>query len=227
MRTWKLKLGVLAFAFAAMFGCQPADNQVTEEVTTAEAPVAQTQEKEVPLSQQPLVSVTELQPAEGDEVAVLETGMGRIVLMFLPDKAPLHVANFKKLVKDGFYDGTRFHRVIPGFMIQGGDPNTKGDDRGTWGTGGPDESVRAEFNNVRHERGVLSMARSQHPDSAGSQFFIVHKEASFLDRQYTAFGRAVEGLEVVDKIVAVPTEGDMAKDPVAIKSARLEKWPLK
>jgi peptidyl-prolyl cis-trans isomerase B (cyclophilin B) len=135
------------------------------------------------------------------EVAVIETVHGTIKLEFFEDKAPGHVKNFKDLANKNFYDGTTFHRVIPGFMIQGGDPNSKSDDRSTHGTGGPGHTIDAEFNDTKHERGVLSMARSQDPNSAGSQFFICVKDAFFLDGQYTAFGRVIEGMDVVDKIV--------------------------
>jgi len=122
-----------------------------------------------------------------EEIAVIETKFGKIEIQFFEDKAPGHVKNFKDLANKGFYDGTVFHRVIPGFMIQGGDPNTKGDDRSTHGIGGPGYSIKAEFNDMPHKRGVLSMARSQDPDSAGSQFFVVVKDSGFLDGQYTAF----------------------------------------
>ena len=136
----------------------------------------------------------------------IETDLGDMLVEFLPEKAPGHVANFLKLAQERFYDGTRFHRVISGFMIQGGDPNTKDGGRGSWGTGGPGYTIRAEFNDVHHERGVLSMARSQDPHSAGSQFFICHGEAGFLDGQYTAFGRLVDGFEVLDAIAGAPCE---------------------
>jgi len=134
--------------------------------------------------------------------AVIETNLGNIELRFYPDVAPNHVENFLSLAKSGFYDGTIFHRVIPGFMIQGGDPNTKGTDKSIYGQGGPDHSVKAEFNDRPHKRGILSMARSQSPDSAGSQFFIVVKDANFLDGQYTVFGEVVSGMDVADKIVS-------------------------
>jgi peptidyl-prolyl cis-trans isomerase B (cyclophilin B) len=137
----------------------------------------------------------------GKEVAVIETTHGNIKLEFFEDKAPGHVKNFKDLANKDFYNGTTFHRVIPGFMIQGGDPNSKSDDRSSHGTGGPGHTIDAEFNDVKHERGVLSMARSQDPNSAGSQFFICVKDAFFLDGQYTAFGKVVEGMDVADKIV--------------------------
>jgi peptidyl-prolyl cis-trans isomerase B (cyclophilin B) len=137
----------------------------------------------------------------GKEVAVIETTHGNIKLEFFEDKAPGHVKNFKDLANKDFYNGTTFHRVIPGFMIQGGDPNSKSDDRSSHGTGGPGHTIDAEFNDTKHERGVLSMARSQDPNSAGSQFFICVKDAFFLDGQYTAFGKVIEGMDVADKIV--------------------------
>lgn len=167
-------------------------------------------------------------PKDGDEVGVITTSMGTIVVKFFPDKAPKHVENFKKLANDKFYDGTQFHRVIPGFMIQGGDPNTKGTDKSTYGTGGPGWTVKAEFNDVKHERGILSMARAQDPDSAGSQFFIMVKEYPSLDHQYSAFGKVVTGMDVVDKIVNTPRDNrDLPKTPVVMKTVRIEKWPLK
>ena len=132
---------------------------------------------------------------------------GELVLKFLPDIAPNHVKNFLDLAKKKFYDGTTFHRVIPGFMIQGGDPNSKSQDRASYGMGGPGHRVKAEFNSKPHKRGVLSMARSNDPDSAGSQFFICVADANFLDWQYTAFGEVVSGMEVADKIVSVKRDG--------------------
>ena len=141
-----------------------------------------------------------------EEIAVIETGFGKIEIGFLADKAPGHVKNFKDLAKKGFYDGTIFHRGIPGFMIQGGDPNTKSDDRATHGMGGPGYSIQAEFNDTPHKRGVLSMARSQNPNSAGSQFFIVVKKSSFLDGKYTAFGKVLSGMAVADQIVNAPRD---------------------
>jgi peptidyl-prolyl cis-trans isomerase B (cyclophilin B) len=134
--------------------------------------------------------------------SVIETKFGNIELRFFPDDAPKHVDNFLTLARTGFYDGTIFHRVIPGFMIQGGDPLTKGTDKSLYGTGGPDYKIPSEFNKRPHKRGVLSMARSQDPNSAGSQFFIVVKDSNFLDGQYTVFGEVTEGIEIVDKIVS-------------------------
>lgn len=133
--------------------------------------------------------------------ATIETNHGKIVLNLLPDIAPETVRNFVKLAKSGFYDGTLFHRVIPGFMIQGGDPNSKLPDKSKWGIGGPGYTIKAEFNPRSHLRGVVSMARAMDPDSAGSQFFIVTTDSTFLDRQYTAFGEVIEGMETADKIV--------------------------
>ena len=140
------------------------------------------------------------------EIAVIETKFGKIEMELFADKAPGHVKNFKDLAKKGFYDGTIFHRVIPGFMIQGGDPNTKSDDRSTHGMGGPGHSINAEFNDTPHKRGILSMARSQNPNSAGSQFFIVVKKSSFLDGKYTAFGKVLSGMAVADQIVNAPRD---------------------
>jgi peptidyl-prolyl cis-trans isomerase B (cyclophilin B) len=133
--------------------------------------------------------------------AVIETRLGNIELKFFPDVAPGHVNNFIELAKKGFYDGTTFHRVIPGFMIQGGDPNSKDHDKAKHGTGSPGYTIKAEFNDKPHKRGILSMARSGHPDSAGSQFFICVADASFLDGKYTVFGEVVSGMDSVDKIV--------------------------
>ncbi|RYG29665.1 peptidylprolyl isomerase [bacterium] len=142
-----------------------------------------------------------------NEKVVLHTNLGDIEVEFFADKAPKHVEAFLKLVRDGFYDGIRFHRVIPGFMIQGGDPNTKDvSKKSSWGTGGPGYSLPAEFNDMKHERGVLSAARSSSPNSAGSQFFLMVKYSPHLDNQYSAFGRVTTGMDVVDKIVALPRD---------------------
>ena len=146
-------------------------------------------------------------PPNTNEVAVITTSEGVMVLEFYPDVAPNHVENFKKLARSGFYDGTAFHRVIPGFMIQGGDPNTKDDTKKeTWGQGGPGYTINAEFNSKHHARGILSMARTSDPNSAGSQFFICHGDAGSLDNQYTVFGNLIKGFDVLDKIATTPTE---------------------
>ena len=149
-----------------------------------------------------------------EEVAVIKTNMGEMVLEFWPDVAPKHVENFKKLAREGFYDGTAFHRVLKGFMIQGGCPNSKKGARGTPGTGDPGYKVKAEFNKKSHVRGVLSMARASHPDTAGCQFFICHGDAKFLDGQYTAFGQLVAGDDVLERIANVPTQGSERSTPI-------------
>jgi len=157
-----------------------------------------------------------------DEVAVIKTSEGEIVMGFWPDVAPNTVENFKKLAKQGFYDGTLFHRIIKGFMIQGGDPLTKDpgkEDR--WGTGGPGYSVKAEFNDKHHGFGVISMARSSDPDSAGSQFFICLGDADSLDHNYTAFGKLIKGDDVLKKIGDTPVtdsgRGEASKPTKAVK----------
>ena len=148
--------------------------------------------------------------------AVIKTKFGDMEVKLFPDKAPNHVQNFIKLAKSGFYDKTIFHRVIPGFMIQGGDPNTKDPNKPeTYGMGGPAERLKAEFNDIPHRRGILSMARTNDPNSAGSQFFIVVKDSNFLDGQYTVFGEVVKGIEVADKIVSLPrNERDLPRERV-------------
>ena len=140
--------------------------------------------------------------------AIIKTSFGNIKFNLVSDIAPETVRNFSQLAKSGFYNGTLFHRIIPGFMIQGGDPNTKNPDKSTWGQGGPGYNLKAEFNSRSHLRGIVSMARTNDPDSAGSQFFIVTSDSTFLDRQYTVFGEVVEGMEVVDKIVNLPRDGN-------------------
>ena len=139
---------------------------------------------------------------------IVKTSFGNIKFSLLPDIATETVRNFSQLAKSGFYNGTLFHRIIPGFMIQGGDPNTKNPDKSTWGQGGPGYNLKAEFNTRSHLRGIVSMARATDPDSAGSQFFIVTSDSTFLDRQYTVFGEVVEGMEVADKIVNLPRDGN-------------------
>jgi peptidyl-prolyl cis-trans isomerase B (cyclophilin B) len=147
--------------------------------------------------------------AADKEVAVLTTSAGDIVVEFWPDAAPKTVENFKTLAKKGFYDGTAFHRIIKGFMIQGGDPNTKDPSKeAMFGQGGPGYQIDAEFNAHKHVRGVLSMARSQDPNSAGSQFFICLGDASFLDGKYTAFGKVIKGDDVLGKLGDSPVAGN-------------------
>jgi len=169
------------------------------------------------------VKDTNMNPAPASDmnvVAEMETSAGTMVLGFYPDVAPNHVKNFVDLAKKGFYDGTLFHRVIKGFMIQGGDPNTKDPAKSAmWGAGGPGYKINAEFNATKHVRGTLSMARSSDPNSAGSQFFICHATAQHLDGQYTAFGELLKGYDVLDKIATAaiaPGTQDRPKDPVKI-----------
>ena len=139
---------------------------------------------------------------------LIKTNFGDIKFSLLPDSAPETVRNFLQLANSGFYNGTLFHRVIPGFMIQGGDPNTKTPNKTTWGQGGPGYNLKAEFNSRSHLRGIVSMARAADPDSAGSQFFIVTSDSTFLDKQYTVFGEVVDGMEIADNIVNLPRDGN-------------------
>jgi cyclophilin family peptidyl-prolyl cis-trans isomerase len=150
-------------------------------------------------------------PVSEDDIVIMETNRGVMKLKLFPDVAPNHCKNFKKLANSGFYDQTAFHRIIPGFMIQGGDINSRDNDRNNDGHGGPGWTVDAEFNDIPHKRGILSMARSADPNSAGSQFFICVADAPHLDGAYTAFGEVIEKVHVVDHIVKTPTEYDQAK----------------
>jgi peptidyl-prolyl cis-trans isomerase B (cyclophilin B) len=170
------------FALAAAFLCGLA-------VSAEDKAPTKTDKKDTPVSN------------TTNEVAVIKTVAGEMVIEFWPDVAPKTVENFKTLAKKGFYDGTAFHRIIKGFMVQGGDPLTKDEtQQNRWGTGDPGYKIKAEFNERSHKRGVISMARSQDPDSAGSQFFICHGDPSFLDRQYTAFGKLIQGDDVLEKL---------------------------
>lgn len=180
--------------------------ETTTTVEAATAPPAATAEENKPMS------------AYENKVAELQTTEGDIHIRFFPDVAPGHVKNFIDLAEKKFYDGTLFHRVIAGFMIQGGDPNTRGGDPGMWGTGGSGQNVKAEFNPVSHKRGIVSMARSQSFDSASSQFFIVVADSKFLDNQYTVFGQVTKGMDVADKIVASAQGSERPAKPVKITS---------
>jgi len=157
------------------------------------------------------------------EIAIIKTSEGEMTVEFYPEVAPGHVENFKKLANKGFYDGTCFHRVISGFMIQGGDPLTKEESKQrAWGTGGPGYQIKAEFNDKPHTRGVLSMARSSDPNSAGSQFFICHGDPRFLDKQYTVFGKLIKGDDVLEKIGTTPTApGDRPLKRMHIESVKI------
>lgn len=158
-----------------------------------------------------LLTVNIMSTTAGETIYVIKvkqgnTELGTMELKLWPDVAPLHAAFFEARVKEGYYNGSAFHRVIPGFMIQGGDPNSKNQPRDTWGTGGYPEKVKAEFNNKKHSRGVLSAARTNDPNSFGGQFFICVADASFLDNKYTAFGEVIKGMEVADAIVNSPRD---------------------
>jgi peptidyl-prolyl cis-trans isomerase B (cyclophilin B) len=170
--------------------------------------------------------MSESNPAPaGEEIAVMQTNLGTITLKFFPELAPKHVESFKKLARSGYFDGTKFHRVIPGFMIQGGDPNSKSDDRSRHGTGGPGYTVPAEFNSTLHDRGILSAARTSDPNSAGSQFFLMVARAPHLDNQYTVYGQVIEGMEVIDKIVALPRDSrdnPKPENPAIIEKVTIE-----
>jgi cyclophilin family peptidyl-prolyl cis-trans isomerase len=153
---------------------------------------------------------------------LISSSLGEIKVEFYPGHAPKTVENFKKLANRGFYEGLIFHRIVPNFVIQGGDPNTRDvNNRTRWGTGGPGWNIKAEFNKNKHSRGTLSMARSQDPDSAGSQFFIVLKDSNFLDGQYTVFGRVISGMDVVDKIASLRTDSTDA--PIDTEKAKMIK----
>jgi peptidyl-prolyl cis-trans isomerase B (cyclophilin B) len=165
--------------------------------------------------------------AAGRQIAVLQTNKGVIKFELLPDLAPHHVANFVDLARSGFYDGTKFHRIIPGFMIQGGDPNTKTENKATWGSGNGPRRLKAEFSpaeKASHVRGMVSAARlGDNPDSASCQFFIVHKDSKFLDAQYSIFGRVVSGMEVVDDIADTPRDAsDRPIQPMIIQKVTIE-----
>jgi peptidyl-prolyl cis-trans isomerase B (cyclophilin B) len=154
------------------------------------------------------------------KVAELHTSKGEIDIRFFPEVAPNHVRNFLELAEKGFYNGTKFHRVIPGFMIQGGDPNTISGAPNTWGMGGSPKKIAGEFSSISHKRGIVSMARSQDRNSASSQFFIVVKDSTFLDKEYTVFGQVTKGMEVADAIVNAPSDSgnNRPKEPVTIDS---------
>ena len=222
MRTFRYLLFV-PLAAMVMAGCNPKDE--------SDAGQGNLEVKDDPI----VTSGFKTEPDAGDEVAVFETEFGTIVFMFHPEKAPGHVARFKELISSGFYDGTRFHRCIPGMMIQGGDPLSKDiANSDMWGTGGAtDEAGReinipAEFNSMRHVRGVVSTARGQSDNSASSQFFLMHDVFPSLDGKYTAFGRIVSGMSVVDNIVLTGNSaGEVAPDlAVVLTRAYLTTWPI-
>jgi len=207
-----MKLVLPLCAFSVALGLITAQAQEANKQTTTEAkPVTKSAAKD------------DKSPMNTKEVAVIKTTEGEMVIEFWPDVAPKTVENFKTLAKKGFYDGTCFHRVIKGFMIQGGDPLTKDPSKeARWGTGDPGYKVKAEFNSRNHERGVISMARSNDPDSAGSQFFICHGAPSFLDGKYTAFGKLIKGDDVLEKIATTPTHPQDRPDKrMAVESIKI------
>jgi peptidyl-prolyl cis-trans isomerase B (cyclophilin B) len=215
MRTLSCTIG-LSLVLSLLAGCQrsekiesankaqPSANAANEiKPGTAAGEVATIKAPESPTPTAPAVPTT--MSNNTNEVAVIKTSAGEMVLEFWPDVAPKTVANFITLAKKGFYDGTCFHRIIKGFMVQGGDPLTKDASKeAQWGTGDPGYKIDAEFNERSHQRGVISMARSNDPNSAGCQFFLCHGDASFLDRKYTAFGKLIKGDDVLEKIANTP-----------------------
>lgn len=182
----------------------------TETAGSTSAETSQPMTSAAPAAQEKPMSAYE------NKIAEVHTTAGQFNIRFFPDVAPGHVKNFIDLSEQGFYNNTKFHRVIPGFVIQGGDPNTISGNPATWGTGGSPNRLKAEFNSIPHKRGILSMARSGHPDSASSQFFVCVADVPSLDNQYTVFGEVTQGMDVVDKIVNAPTRGERPVEPVAI-----------
>ena len=182
-----------------------------------------TKDKESNTTNERAQNMTKANMTPSDNVAILETSLGNITLELFPQAAPKHVNSFLNLSKTGFYDGTIFHRIVKDFVIQGGDPSTKNTtQKDRWGTGGPGFTLDAEFNDIPHERGIVSMARTADPNSAGSQFFIVTKDSRFLDNQYTVFGRVIDGIDVVDKIEALPTNKS-SDQPIDFEDAKVQK----
>lgn len=213
-------LPMLALVGIALFGCTPKE---TTEPTTE--PVTTTTEA----TKEPELAPLKEAPEDGDEVVVMDTAQGRIILMLYPDRAPKTVENFKKLIGEKFYDGTRFHRVIPGFMIQGGDPNSKDvAAMDSWGTGGPGYTIDDELNDIKHVKGILSMAHAG-PNTGGSQFFIMDGDAPHLDGVHTAFGKVVSGQDVVQKIVTLPAGSDRPThvEDCVLKTVTITTWPVK
>jgi cyclophilin family peptidyl-prolyl cis-trans isomerase len=212
---------LLAVAVAACTPANTANNETTaaQTDTTITTSSATATEATVPPATTSSAAAEENRPMSQYEnkVAEVHTSAGEIDIRFFPDVAPNHVKNFIDLAEKGFYNGTKFHRVIPGFMIQGGDPNTVSGSPATWGTGGSGKNIAAEFNSVKHKRGIVSMARSTSPDSASSQFFVMVADAPSLDNQYSVFGQVTKGMEVADKIVNAPTgEQNRPNNPTTI-----------
>jgi cyclophilin family peptidyl-prolyl cis-trans isomerase len=219
-----LKNAIYAMLAIAIVACTPAStaNTDTSATTTGTNTTSSgtATEATVPPPASPTTAAEENKPTSQyqNKVVELHTSAGEIDIRFFPDVAPNHVKNFIDLAEKGFYNGTKFHRVIPGFMIQGGDPNTVSGSPSTWGTGGSGKNVAAEFSAISHKRGIVSMARSSDPNSASSQFFIVTSDSTFLDRQYTVFAQVTKGMDVADKIVNAPKgEQDRPNNPTTIE----------
>jgi len=220
-----LKNVIYALLAVAVASCTPtntANNETTAaptDTTITTSSSATATEATVPPATTSSAAAEENRPMSQYEnkVAELHTSAGEIDIRFYPDVAPNHVKNFIDLAEKGFYNGTKFHRVIQGFMIQGGDPNTVSGSPATWGTGGSGKNVAAEFNSISHKRGIVSMARSNDPNSASSQFFIVVADSTFLDKQYTVFGQVTKGMDVADTIVNAPKGAqDRPNNPTSI-----------
>jgi cyclophilin family peptidyl-prolyl cis-trans isomerase len=214
-RTFRMS-SLLAVTVALLIGCTSGNSAQDDKTVQPPKPKMRETKVETPGS---------IELTEDSEVAVIESKLGSIILRFYPHVAPNHVKNFKSLAESKFYDGTTFHRVIPGFMIQGGDPNSKDDDLNNDGIGSGPRRLMAEFNQIRHTRGILSAARSSDPNSASSQFFImVAPSYPTLDGQYTVFGKVIKGMDVVEKIVALPkNERDNPGKAALVRSIRIEK----
>jgi peptidyl-prolyl cis-trans isomerase B (cyclophilin B) len=241
-----LRKCLYGFLVLMLSACAPANHDTGSTAvgagSTAAAASATTAEKTVtppppvkPAEQEKPMSEYENKVADIHVKSANPGASGTISIRFFPQVAPNHVRNFIDLAEKGFYNGSKFHRVIPGFMIQGGDPNTINGDPGTWGMGGSGKNVKAEFNQIHHDRGIVSMARSGHPDSASSQFFIVVAPSRYLDNQYSAFGQVTSGMEVADAIAnsaVIDRASNRPKSDVTIESVTIrdakddEKGPI-
>ncbi len=224
--------GLVATALAC---ASPANENNRAADAAASADSATSPEAGTSSATETTVTMTEeLKPMSEYEnkVAEVKTTAGTFSLRFFPQVAPNHVRNFIDLSTQGFYNGTRFHRTVPGFVIQGGDPNTKGTDSSSWGMGGSGKNIKGEFSAIHHKPGILSMARSNDRNSASSQFFVVVGDAGFLDNDYTVFGEITSGMDVVNAIVSAPARGESPVNPVTIESVTIreasenEKGPL-
>lgn len=211
---------VLALAACSQTGSSDTATAQTDSTTTTASATESAAADPAPMTSAAPAEEEKPMSNYENKIVELHTTAGQINIRFFPDVAPNHVRNFIDLASSGFYNNTKFHRVIPGFVIQGGDPNTVSGDPMTWGTGGSGKNVKAEFNPIPHKRGILSMARAQDPNSASSQFFVCVADVPSLDNEYTVFGAVTQGMEVVDKIVGGrTTRGDRPVEPVAITKA--------